>query len=594
MFKYLKKYMIFAILAPLFMCGEVFMDLLQPRLMATIVDEGVLGLSNNNVGDLNLIITTGLQMILFVAIGGCCGILSGVFANICSQNFGNDVRKDTFKKVMSFSFEQTDKFSTGSLITRVTNDITQVQNLVSQCIRGFVRTFVLFAGGIASTLMLNMSFGTVVACALPTIVIIAIFFISKANPLFGVLQKKLDGVNNVIQENITGSRVVKAYVKEEHEKARFGVANGELIETQLRVLTLLSYMTPLMNIILNVSIVALIKLGAIEVEAGNVTPGDVMAAITYLSQILNAVMRMTMIFQTASRGVASGKRISEVLNCEPAIVGGIYGVWSDDENVSGKKLNENKVKGKIEFKNVSFAYPESNGELVLENINLCINPGETLGILGSTGCGKSSLVNLIPRFYDVTSGQILVDDVDVKEYNLQALRDKVAIALQKSEIFSTTIKENIKWGDMDATDVQIEKAANTAQAMEFISKKAEGMDTTIAEKGMSLSGGQKQRIAISRAVLKNSEILIFDDATSALDLKTEAKLYEELRENHKGITTIVIAQRIASVKNADRIAVIDNGQIVACDSHEKLLENCEIYQDIYKSQLKSGGEGNEQ
>lgn len=593
MFKYLKKYMLFAILAPLFMCGEVFMDLMQPRLMATIVDEGVLGLSNNNVGNLNLVISTGFKMILFVAIGGCCGILSGVFANLCSQNFGNDIRKDTFKKIMSFSFEQTDKFSTGSLITRVTNDITQVQNLVSQCIRGFVRTFVLFAGGIVSTLMLNLSFGTVVAWALPAVVVLAVFFISKANPLFGVLQKKLDGVNNVIQENVTGSRVVKAYVKEEHEKARFGAANGELIETQLRVLTLLSYMTPLMNIILNVSIVALIKVGGIKVQAGNVTPGDVMAAITYLSQILNAVMRMTMIFQTASRGVASGKRIIEVLNCEPAIVGGIYGVCME-EIISEKKQNDNKIKGKVEFKNVSFAYPESNGELVLQNVNLCINPGETLGILGATGCGKSSLVNLIPRFYDVTEGQIFVDDVNVKEYDLQVLRDKVAIALQKSEIFSTTIKENIKWGNMDATDDQIEKAAKTAQAMEFISKKPEGMDTVVAEKGMSLSGGQKQRVAISRAVLKNSEILIFDDATSALDLKTEAQLYKEMRENHGDITTIVIAQRIASVKNADRIAVIDNGQIVACDSHENLLKNCEIYQDIYKSQLKSGGEGNEQ
>ena len=580
MLQYLKKYWLFAILAPLFMCGEVFMDLMQPRLMSIIVDEGVLGLSNNGVGDMQLVIFTGLKMILFVAIGGCCGVMSGVFANLCSQNFGNDIRKDSFSRIMSLSFEQADDFSTGSLITRVTNDITQVQNLVSQCIRGFVRTFMLFAGGIISMLMLDISFGVVVACALPFIVVMVVYFISKANPMFGILQKKLDNVNNVIQENIAGSRVVKAYVKEEHEKTRFGKANGELIDTQLRVLIILSYMTPLMNIVLNISVVAIIMVGSIRVEAGGVTPGNVMAAITYLSQILNAVMRMAMIFQTVSRGVASGKRIMEILSCTPAI--------RDGENMAGTKVH-----GKVEFKNVSFAYPDSNKELVLSNISFTVNEGETLAILGSTGCGKSSLVNLIPRFYDVTDGQVLLDDVDVREYRLEDLRDKVAIALQKSEIFSTTIGENIRWGKMDATDEELEKAASVAQAMEFIRKKPEGMDTAIAEKGMSLSGGQKQRIAISRAVLKNAEVLIFDDTTSALDLKTEAALYEALKKEYKNTTKIIIAQRIASVRNADRILVLENGQIAACDTHENLLRDSEIYQDIYQSQLKTGGADNE-
>lgn len=580
MFKYFKKYWLFAILAPLFMCGEVIMDLQQPRLMSIIVDEGVLGLSNNGVGNLELVISTGLRMILFVAIGGCCGVMSGVFANLCSQNFGNDIRKSAFSRIMSLSFEQADDFSTGSLITRVTNDVTQVQNLVSQCIRGFVRTFMLFAGGIVSMLMLDLSFGVVVACALPFIVVMVVYFISKANPMFGILQKKLDNVNNVIQENIAGSRVVKAYVKEEHEKNRFGKANGELIDTQLRVLTILSYMTPLMNIVLNISIVAIIQIGAIQVEAGAVTPGNVMAAITYLSQILNAVMRMAMIFQSVSRGVASGKRIQEILDCTPAIQ-------------DGNTATETKVRGKVEFKDVSFAYPDSNGELVLSDISFTVRPGETLAILGSTGCGKSSLVNLIPRFYDVTSGQVLLDDVDVRDYQLEDLRDKVAIALQKSEIFSTTIGENIRWGKMDATNEELEKAASVAQAMEFISKKPEGMDTAIAEKGMSLSGGQKQRIAISRAVLKDAEVLIFDDTTSALDLKTEAALYEELKKEYGNTTKIIIAQRIASVRNADRILVLENGQIAACDTHENLLRDSEIYQDIYQSQLKTGGADNE-
>ncbi len=586
MLKYLKKYWIFALLAPLFMAGEVFMDLLQPRLMATIVDDGVLGLNNNGVGDLQLVLSTGLKMILTVAFGACCGIMSGVFANMCSQNFGNDIRKDAFRNIMSFSFEQTDDFSTGSLITRVTNDVTQVQNLVSQCIRGFIRTFLLFAGGIASMLLLNLHFGVVVACALPLIIIIAVYFLAKANPMFGILQKKLDNVNNVIQENVAGARVVKAYVKEEYEKERFGRANGELVGTQLKVLELFSYMTPLMNIVLNVSIVAIIKVGALEVQGGAATPGNVMAAITYLSQILNAVMRMTMIFQTVSRGVASGKRIQEVIDCKSTIVSGTYGREDKDTGHTEALAAGEDCKGLVEFRNVSFAYPDAGDELVLNNINLTVHPGETVGILGATGCGKSTLVNLIPRFYDVTQGSVLVDGVDVREYDLQALRDRIAIALQKSEIFSTTLGENIRWGDEDATPEQLEHAAKVAQAYEFISQKSEGMDTAVAEKGMSLSGGQKQRLAISRAILKNAEILIFDDTTSALDLKTEAALYEALEKEYADMTKIIIAQRIASVKNADRIAVLENGQIVACDTHEKLLETSEVYQDIYESQLK--------
>lgn len=590
MLKYLKKYWIFALLAPLFMAGEVFMDLLQPRLMATIVDDGVLGLNNNGVGDLQLVLTTGLKMILTVAFGACCGIMSGVFANMCSQNFGNDIRKDAFRNIMSFSFEQTDDFSTGSLITRVTNDVTQVQNLVSQCIRGFIRTFLLFAGGIASMLLLNLHFGVVVACALPLIIIIAVYFLAKANPMFGILQKKLDNVNNVIQENVAGARVVKAYVKEEYEKERFGRANGELVGTQLKVLELFSYMTPLMNIVLNVSIVAIIKVGALEVQAGAATPGNVMAAITYLSQILNAVMRMTMIFQTVSRGVASGKRIQEVIDCKSTIVSGTYGREDKDTGHTEALAAGEDCKGLVEFRNVSFAYPDAGDELVLNNINLTVHPGETVGILGATGCGKSTLVNLIPRFYDVTQGSVLVDGVDVREYDLQALRDRIAIALQRSEIFSTTLGENIRWGDEDATPEQLEHAAKVAQAYEFISQKSEGMDTAVAEKGMSLSGGQKQRLAISRAILKNAEILIFDDTTSALDLKTEAALYEALEKEYADMTKIIIAQRIASVKNADRIAVLENGQIVACDTHEKLLETSEVYQDIYESQLKKDAE----
>ena len=573
MLKYLKKYWFFALLAPVFMIGEVSMDLLQPELMSRIIDDGVLGLNNGGVGNLNTVITIGLKMIGFVALGGICGIMSGVFANLCAQQFGNDVRKAVFKRIMEFSFEQTDKFSTGSLITRVTNDITQLQNFVMQCLRGFVRTSMLFIGGIVCMVSLNMEFGIIIACALPFVAVCVVYFIAKANPKFTVLQKKLDKVNNVMQENVSGARVVKAYVKEDYETERFEKANNELVSTQLDVLLLLSYMTPIMNIILNLSVVAVIKVGGIQVSAGSATPGNVMAAITYCSQVLNAVMRMTMIFQTASRGIASKKRVMEIINCDPAIKSGTYN-------------KETAVKGKVEFKNVSFAYPGMDNENVIENFNLVINPGETIGILGATGCGKSSLVNLIPRFYDVTKGEVLIDDVNVKDYDLQVLRDKVSIALQKPEIFSTTIAENIAWGDDSADIEKIRQAADIAQATEFIDNRTDGMDTQVSQGGHSLSGGQKQRVAISRAVLKNSEILIFDDATSALDLKTEADLYSELSVKKYDVTRIIIAQRIASVKNADRIVVMDNGRLADVGSHSELIKTSEIYKDIYESQLK--------
>ena len=573
MLKYLKKYWLFTMLAPLFMIGEVSMDLIQPELMSHIIDDGVLGINSGGVGNIDIILGTGIRMVLLVAAGGVCGVMSGVFANLSAQQFGNDVRKDTFKRIMSFSFEQTDKFSTGSLITRVTNDITQLQNFVMQCMRGFVRTSMLFIGGIVCMIGLNIQFGLVIACALPFIVICVIYFIAKSNPKFTILQKKLDKLNNIMQENVSGSRVVKAYVKEDYETERFNKANDELVGTQLDVLLLLSYMTPVMNIILNLSVVAVIKVGGIQVMDGSATPGNVMAAITYCSQVLNAVMRMTMIFQTASRGVASQKRIMEVLNCEPAIKDGAY----DGETI---------VKGKVEFRNVSFAYPGNEGASVIEDFNLVISPGETIGILGATGCGKTSLISLIPRFYDVTKGAVLVDDVDVRDYKLEVLRDKIAVSLQKSEIFTASIADNIAWGLPDATPDNIAAAADTAQAAQFINNRKDGMQTIVSQGGHSLSGGQRQRVAIARAVIKPAEILIFDDATSALDLKTEAELYSKLGKNKKDITKIIIAQRIASVKNADRIVVMDNGKLADVGSHEQLMITSSIYKDIYDSQLK--------
>jgi ATP-binding cassette subfamily B protein len=551
-------------------------DLLQPKMMSTIVDDGVLGLSNGGVGDLSLILSTGGKMLGIIVVGGFCGIMCGVCTNTACMKFSNDLRKDVFKKIMSLSFEQTDAFSTGSLVTRITNDVTQLQALIGQVARGLVRNLVFLFGGIICIMTLDMSFGTIAICALPVLVIGTGYFIFKINPMFSVLQKKLDRVNSVMQENVSGARVVKAYVRESYEEGRFDDANSDLVRTQLRILELVSFISPIMNIALNVSVVAVIKVGAVHVMEGATTPGNIMAAITYLSQILGSVMVFAGITQQLSRGLASWKRIREVLDTEPVI--------KDGSGTLPDTVSAEKGSG-IEFQNVSFHYPGGNGETILKSINLKIHPGETVGIMGATGCGKSTLVQMIPRFYDPSEGRVLLDGVDVREYPLKELRDRVAISLQKSEIFGETIAENIRWGNPDAADEAVRAAAAAAQADEFIRTKEEGYDTQVAEKGMSLSGGQKQRLSIARALLKNARVLILDDSTSALDLKTETQLYEALDRDYAGMTRIIIAQRVASVKNADRIAVIDDGRIVAFDTHEKLLKTCPQYQDIYESQL---------
>ena len=570
MLKYLKKYWIFCILAPLCMLGEVGMDLLQPDMMADIVDNGVLK------GDISLIISVGIKMILTVLFGGFSGIMCGAFANIVTQGFSNDLRKDLFKKIMHLSFEQTDKISTGSLVTRLTNDVILVQRMVMMSMRGLIRNSVFFVGGIFMLYRQSPKFAFIAACGLPFVILFIVFFLRKASPLFAVVQKKLDGINNVMQETVAGARVVKAYVREEYELGRFDEANEELCNQNLRVQTLLAFMSPCMNIVLNICVVTVILVGGFEVKAGGeITPGNIMAAITYLSQILHGITFMANIFQTFSRAKASADRINEVLNMPDVIVSGIA-------------EKEEAQKGTVEFKKVSFAYPESNGQCVLEDISFKINAGETLGIIGATGSGKSSLVHLIPRFYDTTSGEVLIDGVNVKEYDLKELREKIAIVLQKAELYSRSIEENISWSKKEATPEEIKKAAQIAQADDFICGTTYGYYTPVTEGGHSLSGGQKQRISISRALLKEHEILIFDDATSALDLKTEANLYQALQKECPDMTKIIIAQRIASIKGADRIMVLENGSISAMGTHEELLNISEIYQDIYKSQLKEG------
>ncbi|MCU6705220.1 ABC transporter ATP-binding protein/permease [Hominimerdicola aceti] len=554
------------------MVGEVLGDLLQPKLMSKIVDDGVLG------QDMDLIIRTGLLMLLVLIGGGACGIAASAFGGIASQSFSRDLRVDVFKRVMGLSFEQTDKFTTGSLVTRLTADITAIQQMVDFMLRMLVRDSLLFFGGIIMMLTLNVRFGIIILCALPVEIIMMIVILKKANPYYFIVAKRLDSVNSVVQENVTGARVVKAYVREDTEEKRFDDANISLMESNLRVQTLMAILQPLLMIILNLSVIAVIVIGGWQVQAQAMKVGEVMAAITYLTQVLHGVMMMSMMFQTLAKASASANRLREVLETDPVIK-------------SGSVSLSDKTGGTVSFKNVSFSYPETKGRPVISDLTLDIKSGESVAILGATGSGKSSLVNLIPRFYDCTAGEVLVDGVNVKDCKLDELRKKVGIVLQKSELFSGTVEDNIKWGDKNATHEEVISAAQAAQADEFIQKIPAGYEGIIAEKGASLSGGQKQRLSISRAVLKKPEILILDDSTSALDLGTEAKLRAEIDRKMNGTTLIIIAQRIQSVKSCDRIAVLDHGKLCACDTHENLLKTCEVYQDIYASQVKtSGGE----
>ena len=571
--RFLKKYWYLAFLAAGFMVAEVYVDLLQPRMMETIVDKGILGIGNGGTADLPLVILTGTRMMLIVISGGLFGLLSALFTNITGQGCGNEIRKLCFDRIMHFSFEQTDDFSTGSLITRITNDVTQVQQLIMQLIRGLVRCLMFFIGGTAALLSLDLSFGTIIACAFPLILIDIIFVVWRTNPLFTVLQESLDKLNSIIQENVTGIRVVKAFVQESNEKMRFDSANKDLVDTQFTVQMMLSFLRPVMNIVLNMAVVGIIYVGSVQVSESDIAPGAVMAAITYISQILNGMMMLAMIFQTLSRGMASAKRLQDIISTESQI---------HRENISSE---EESSRGTVQFEDVCFAYPD-NGVEVLHHVDLTIHSGETLAIIGATGCGKSTLVSLIPRFYDATVGRVLVDGIDVRAYDPVVLRQKVTVCLQKSELFSTTIRDNIAIGDPEATEDQIHAAARSAQADDFIMQQPDGYDTAVAERGMSLSGGQRQRVAIARALLKKGEILIFDDSTSALDLKTEAALYAALDKNYSDVTRILIAQRIASVRNADRIIVLDQGRIAASGTHLQLMKGSPVYRDIYDSQLR--------
>ena len=591
--KYLKKYWYFALLAPIFMIAEVTMDMLVTNKMGIMIDiVNSYGPTSNNNQFLNTIVSNGIIMLALVLIGVVSGILSGVFANLASQKFANDLRKDLFSKIMHLSFQQSDDFSTASLVTRVTNDVTAVQTMIAMAIRMFIRSLSMFILGIVFTLQISKQFMIILAVALPLEILIMIFFMIKAFPMFSIVQTKLDKVNSVVHENLTGARVVKAFSKEDYEYNRFVEANDTLTSITLKVNKLMAIIMPLFMLIVYAGMIAIYYIGAnsqfdamlyLENFATSIDPkisvGEMEKATTYIMMIMSSLLMIGMTFANMARAVASGKRINEVLETLDIIC---------DGNLDVTTLKET---GTIEFKNVDFAYPNASAS-VLENINLKIEKGETVAIVGATGSGKTTLVNLITRFYDVTNGEILVDGENIKNYKLVDLRNKIAIVLQKAELFAGTIKENIKWGNPNATDEEVEWAANIAQAIEFIDSKEKRFDEYVEEKGTSLSGGQRQRLSIARAIVKKPEILIFDDSTSALDLVTEAKLYKAMRDNIADTTKIVVAQRIATAKNADKIVVLDGGTIIAYDTHENLLANCEIYQDIYNSQLKREGDIN--
>lgn len=583
--RYLKPYWKWAIFAPLFMIAEVVLDLIQPKFMENIVDNGILNETLTVAEKTNHVLVFGSFILIALVIGGFCGIMSAACASTAANSFANDLRKDVYAKVINLSFEQTDNFTTGSLVTRITNDITQVQDFISMAIRMFVRTLIMFFGGILFMLFTNKMFALILAIAM-VIQFIAMFFIlRKAVPFFGVMQKKVDKVNSVVQENVNGVRVVKAYTQEENEKARFDEANTSLSDTTYKVMKLLSLIGPIITVMLNAVIISIIYFGGLEISKnvdvillGNtevLTVGKLMSGLTYVSMVLMSVMMLVMVSQFLTRAQICANRINEVFESDPVIN-------------NGENKEEVTSSGTVEFKDVTFSYPNSSGVPVVKNLNLKVDKGDTIAILGATGSGKSSIVNLIPRFYDVTEGALLVDGKDVRDYELKDLRNRISIVLQRTELFGGTITENIRWGKEDATLDEIRGVTKIAQADDFIMSFASGYDTIVGERGSSLSGGQKQRIAISRALIRNPEILIFDDSTSALDLATEARLYKELRENYHDTTIILIAQRVASARHAKKIAVIDKGELVAFDTHDNLMKSSPIYQDIYNSQLKRG------
>jgi ATP-binding cassette subfamily B protein len=564
--RYLKPYTLFAILAPLFMLIEVICDLYQPTLLAHIVDNGIL---KNNF---QLILHTGLIMLAVAFIGVIGGVGCTVFSSLASQYFGRDLRNELFKKVQQFSFINIDKFHTSSLITRLTNDVNQLQTLVMMSLRIMVRAPLLFVGGIIMAISLNKNLSIIFLFSIPILASIFLFIMKKSFPLFSEVQKRIDYVNNVVRENLVGIRVVRAFRREDYEKERFKYANTMLMNAVIKAIMLMIIAMPLFMLVMNLSILVVLWFGGLLVNQGNMKVGEVMAYINYMGQIMFSLMMIGNILMFVSRASVSAERVLEVLEEKIDI--------QNKENADKTPIRE----GRVKFEHVYFSYFNKE-ESVLKDINFEVNSGEIIGIIGTTGSGKSTLVNLIPRLYDVTSGRILIDGRDIRDIDLKILRDAISMVPQDTILFSGTIKENICWGKEDATYEEIIESAKIAQAHEFIIRLPQGYDTVIGERGVTLSGGQKQRIAIARALIKKPKILILDDATSALDFATEQKIIHGLRGIIKNCTTFIVAQRVSTMMNADKIIVLDKGIIVGFGSHAELLKNNDFYREIYKSQI---------
>ena len=578
--KYITPYLSAFVIGPLMMLTEVAGEVMLPKFMSMIINNGV---ASRNVAYIGKMGTLMVLTVLFMAVGG---ILGAYFSAKASISFTSDMRNDLFRKVQQFSFENIDGYSTGSLVTRLTNDVQQVQNVLMMGLRMALRAPGMFLGALIMAFMMNRQLAVIILIVIPLLLAAIILILKTAFPRFGEMQRRLDRLNSGIQESLTNVRVVKSFVREDHEIEKFSRLNRDLKESSLRALRIVITTMPVMMFAMNVTTLAVVWYGGNIIIAGKMPVGDLTAFTTYIVQILMSLMMLSMVFLQSSRASASMKRINEIFDTE-------IGLNDDYAKNKDKKVTE----GRVEFKNVSFGYSGENGrkDLVLEGISFTAEPGQTIGIIGSTGSGKTSLVQLIPRLYDVTGGEVLVDGVNVKEYSLKHLREGVGMVLQKNVLFSGTIEENLRWGNEDAPMEDVIRFSESAQADPFVKTFKNGYDTEMGQGGVNVSGGQKQRLCIARALLKRPKILILDDSTSAVDTATEAKIRESLYHDLKDTTKIIIAQRISSVQEADQILVLEDGKIIGHGTHEELLKTCETYSEIYTTQIgnQSIGAGEE-
>ena len=572
-FKYIKPYWVYFVLGPLCMIVEVIGEVFIPKLYSQIINNGV---NNQNVGYIVGMAALMVGVSVLMLLGGVGGAYFGAKASV---NFGADLRQDLYNKVQKYSFANIDKFQTGSLVTRLTNDVTQMQNMVNMLLRMCLRAPGMMIGAIIMAVIMNARLALILAVIMPLMIIVLFFLIKYAFPKFGIMQTKLDALNTNVQESITNIRVVKSFVREDHQRKTFAKANKDLKDTGISAMNVMIIMMPLMMLFMNLASLAVVWFGGQEVmdtvinATGGMDVGDLSAFLTYITQILSSLMMLSMLFVFSSRALASSKRVREVLDEVPDI---------DDANAAD--ADRKVTNGDIEFRNVVFRYYKTSEDPVLDHISFKVRGGQTVGIIGSTGCGKTTLVSMIPRLYDADEGEIIVDGVNVKDYSLKNLRDGVGMVLQKNVLFSGTIAQNLEWGDENATHDEIVSAAEKAQANGFVSAMKDGYDTVLDQGGTNVSGGQKQRLCIARALLKKPKILILDDSTSAVDTATESRIRTALKTDLAGTTKIIIAQRISSVMDADEIIVMSDGRITGIGKHDELIRSNEEYREIYISQ----------